>query len=101
MLPPTSRTHSYLPVPVRVTLPEFAGGKTATFNAPVLAPVVVGLNCKITVQLVPGARVPWTFVGQVPPAAPAGRINWSAFMPPSVIPVMVRVPVPVLLTVSV
>jgi hypothetical protein len=63
-----------MPVPVIVAVSGLARPATAMDSVAERAPVAVGLNVTLIVQLVPTAKV----VPQVPPAARAGRTNTPA-----------------------
>ena len=86
------------PVPVNTTDPEVAGAATFTFRDAAIATAAFGVKVTLTVQLAPAARFAGNTVAQVSPAALA---NWAAFVPVGAMPVMLIVPVPVFLTVTV
>jgi|SRR5581483_3181501 len=53
---PTASFH-YVPVPLRVTACGLPPPSSETFAAPVLAPVIVGVNVTLTAQLAFGSRL--------------------------------------------
>ena len=81
-----------VPVPLRFTgCPVIPALLAVTVICAVRAPVAVGMNTMLIVQLEAAAKL----VPQVPPAAPAGREKSVAFVPvkPTVMPVSVAPPV--------
>src|SRR5579859_6159327 len=78
----------YVPQPDNLTLCGLPGASSVTVTVPLREPLLLGLNVTLMVQLAPAATlVPQVFVW----------LNW----PVAVMPVIVNVPVPVLLSVTV